>query len=804
MRQISFDTRNVMSLLLNKNDKDLKVKFELFKRGFGDIDYSRAIIFVSTTICMKLRVTSLLRMLSDVFSGAKIVCNSSAGNIYDNSYHPGVSISMILFEDDSTVFDVKFYEIKGQSEAIVAKQICDYVDTNLWVKGVEFYYTMYDSNTTAICNALSKIREDVVVFGGVCCNEDLMSNFSFVSDSYENISESGIIVVYYGGDNFFVDSVKVSGWKPIKRRFTVTRSKGNVIQQVDGFPAVDIYRRYLGLDSNESFFKNVVEFPMFCEYDNNVVIRDALKADDEGFLYCSNDISEGTTFCLSYGEPSLIMDDISSVCEEIRKFTPDTISIVSCVARNMFWQNQDVMPELGPFNIICPIRGYLSKGEFIREAGRINQHNTTLVVAYMREGPVKDIYYDDYILNMDAEIPLASRMGTFISRITEELEESMNTINAMNKKLEYVATMDSLTGISNRYVFDKMVIQAERDISNMETKYLMMFDVNGLKFVNDTFGHSEGDVLIKAASNAINSIFSKYGTCFRIGGDEFAAIVDFESEDALKSVCESFYAFLDNYNRRAMHALSIAFGYSSLVDNHGEKKTSSDWKMDADINMYKDKAKFHPVEMDEFNGNLSSFIKCIMSLIDNKDKYTAYHSVRVQKMSLAIAGCFDLDGELLKQLSLSAYLHDIGKIGISDLILSKSGKLSSAEFDMIQQTPIISKKILMQSDDTKDIADIVLHHHERWDGKGYPDGLTGESIPLCSRIICIADSIDAMLNKRYYRDAMSADECYRELSKNSGKMYDPDILNVVLMNFGTIIKEGMSESMNISVDEDIS
>ena len=97
MRQISFDTRNVMSLLLNKNDKDLKVKFELFKRGFGDTDYSRAIIFVSTTICMKLRVTSLLRMLSDVFSGAKIVCNSSAGNIYDNSYHPGVSISMILY-----------------------------------------------------------------------------------------------------------------------------------------------------------------------------------------------------------------------------------------------------------------------------------------------------------------------------------------------------------------------------------------------------------------------------------------------------------------------------------------------------------------------------------------------------------------------------------------------------------------------------------------------------------------------------------------------------------------------------------
>jgi putative nucleotidyltransferase with HDIG domain len=135
----------------------------------------------------------------------------------------------------------------------------------------------------------------------------------------------------------------------------------------------------------------------------------------------------------------------------------------------------------------------------------------------------------------------------------------------------------------------------------------------------------------------------------------------------------------------------------------------------------------------------------------------------------------------------AALLHDIGKMGISDSVLGKPGKLTEEEFEIIKQHPVIGARILMQSNYTHEMVQIVLHHHERYDGRGYPEGLKGEDIPIGARVIAIADSIDAMTSKRVYRDAMSLDYCREEIEKNLGTMYDPAIGKVVLEHWDEMV-----------------
>ena len=316
----------------------------------------------------------------------------------------------------------------------------------------------------------------------------------------------------------------------------------------------------------------------------------------------------------------------------------------------------------------------------------------------------------------------------------------------------------------------------------------MMFDLNGLKFVNDTFGHNEGDTLIRSAAETIAGTFSPYGQCFRIGGDEFAAVVDFESEAALREVMQALYAGIRAYNSAAPYALSMAVGYAALVNDQGKMLSGSDWKMAADINMYLDKTKFHAVKSNLLGQNMSDFITCVMAVMDNKHSVTAYHSVRVQRIAVMIAKLMQLDDAVIDRVNLAAYLHDIGRIGICDAILTKTESLTQDERLLLRQKPIIGRRILITSEETKHIAEIVYTCDERWDGCGYPEGLSGKDIPLEARVIAVADFIDTALHDGYGHKALAAEECIRQLRENAGSMFDPEVVCVALSNFSDIVK----------------
>lgn len=166
-------------------------------------------------------------------------------------------------------------------------------------------------------------------------------------------------------------------------------------------------------------------------------------------------------------------------------------------------------------------------------------------------------------------------------------------------------------------------------------------------------------------------------------------------------------------------------------------------------------------------------IECLAAALEAKDLYTSGHSTRVGDMSYDLGRAMGLKGSKLDNIHIAAHLHDIGKMGISENILNKKGKLLPHEWAQIQKHPEMGYRILAKSKGLKEIAEIVLHHHERWDGKGYPDGLCENRIPLGSRIIGVADAIDAITSIRPYRKALSWEECWNEVLLNKGIQFDP-------------------------------
>lgn len=180
-------------------------------------------------------------------------------------------------------------------------------------------------------------------------------------------------------------------------------------------------------------------------------------------------------------------------------------------------------------------------------------------------------------------------------------------------------------------------------------------------------------------------------------------------------------------------------------------------------------------------------IECIVSALDAKDPYTAGHSQRVSDMSLKVCEFLDIRHEDTEKIHIAAHLHDIGKIGVPDAVLNKTDRLNEKEWEAMKKHPAIGAEILSKSHHLSELKHIVLCHHERFDGLGYPAGLKGENIPLGARIIAICDSIDAITSNRSYRNAHDFCYCYREIEKNLGKMYDPKIGKCVLNNWDEIV-----------------
>ncbi|MDD3024223.1 MAG: PAS domain S-box protein [Syntrophomonadaceae bacterium] len=349
--------------------------------------------------------------------------------------------------------------------------------------------------------------------------------------------------------------------------------------------------------------------------------------------------------------------------------------------------------------------------------------------------------------------------------------ESMRDITEQKKAADeiiYLSKHDKLTGLYNRAYFEQETNRMDNEANLPLT--MIIGDVNGLKMVNDAFGHHKGDHLLKTVADIfVSSISHKKAVIARWGGDEFVILLPKTTEDLALKICADIKHKLTTQESFPVQ-VSISLGVATK--KYSPQKISNISK-EAEDRMYRNKLL-------ESKSNRSSFINSLENTLWSRSHETQAHTQRVRKMVLTIGNYLDLPDSEISNLILLASLHDIGKIAIPNSILDKPGKLSAEEWELMKKHSEIGYRIALSSPELTNIADSILAHHERWDQTGYPLGIGGIDIPLNARILSIADACDVMLHGRPYQAKISLSETLNEVAKCAGTQFDPDLVKLFL------------------------
>ena len=346
-------------------------------------------------------------------------------------------------------------------------------------------------------------------------------------------------------------------------------------------------------------------------------------------------------------------------------------------------------------------------------------------------------------------------------------------IDISHKKIKqdeiiHLSNHDYLTNLYNRRFFVERY--KELDNEHFYPLGIMMVDVNGLKIINDAFGHDAGDIALQKVSEILHKSCRKQDIICRIGGDEFAIILPKVTVPELDEINETLRIESKNNDVESV-MLSLATGYE--IKTATVKGNLDEILKLAENQMYRHK-------LAEGISIRNNAIKAILKTLTHKYNSERIHSEKVSKLCKKMGEVLSLNEDDIKELELAGMYHDIGKISIPDAILNKPGRLTKEEFEIIKTHPEISYQILRAADEYSDLAIHALYHHERWDGKGYPIGKKGEEIPLFSRIICIVDAFEAMTSVRVYKNKMSVDSAVEELIRCAGTQFDERLTKVFI------------------------
>ncbi len=333
------------------------------------------------------------------------------------------------------------------------------------------------------------------------------------------------------------------------------------------------------------------------------------------------------------------------------------------------------------------------------------------------------------------------------------------------EKLKYLSLHDSLTGLYNRIYFEEEMSRIERGRYNAVG--ILSCDVDGLKLVNDTLGHDQGDSLLVAAARVIKECFREGDLVARIGGDEFSIVLPDTTEPAVENACQRIQEAVTSYNATNPELpLSISVGFAV---SDGADRNLKDLFKEADNCMYRKK-------LYRSQSVRSTIVNTLISTLQARDLSIEQHIIRVEKLLVSVAAFIGLPESTRSDLSLLAKFHDIGKVGVSDSILFKEGPLTPEEWTEMKRHCEIGYRIALSAPELIPIADWILKHHEWWNGQGYPLGIEGEEIPVECRLLAIADAYEALTSVRPYGRIFSHGEAVAELLSHSGTQFDPKLL----------------------------
>lgn len=378
-----------------------------------------------------------------------------------------------------------------------------------------------------------------------------------------------------------------------------------------------------------------------------------------------------------------------------------------------------------------------------------------------------------------------------------------------HEEAERLSVVDELTGLYNhRYFQAELERQLQKARRAGTSLTLATLDLDNFKDYNDLFGHRQGDEVLRGVGAILAARFpagASGGFAARYGGEEFALVMPGDEADAWRR-CEEVREAVAGYpfpGRGAMKGgqITVSLGAASFPGQAEERDTliaAADTALYRAKHLGKNRCEFYTSVLDaietdileESEIGLIRTIKPLVSVINGKDNYTYGHSERVVEHVLGLGKRLGLGPRELQFLSCAAFLHDLGKLEISRDLLNKTGPLTPEEWRTLKSHPVWGAEMVGRIASLRTVAPAILHHHERWDGSGYPEGLAGEEIPLFARIIAVADAYDAMITARPYRREKAPAVARNEISTNAGSQFDPEIAAAFVAYLGEEMDTG--------------
>lgn len=439
--------------------------------------------------------------------------------------------------------------------------------------------------------------------------------------------------------------------------------------------------------------------------------------------------------------------------------TEENIVFMNPVAQRLTgWQFDEVQntPIRNVFRIIneytketvpSPILQVFERGEIVELA-----NHTLLITKDGNEIPIED-----------TAAPIKDESGVISGCVLVFRDSSER--KERQKRIEYLSYHDQLTDLYNRRFFEEELRRL--DVERNYPLTIVYADVNGLKVINDAFGHETGDQLLTLVADAMRTTCRADDIIARIGGDEFLILLPKTDAVQAARIVERIKESIGIVHFNGMSA-SVSFG----VDTKTESSQNTNEIMNsAERNMYQAKIQ-------DAGGYRSGVIREVFDALMQKSPFEREHSERVGHICELIAKAFNLNGTDISDLRIAGELHDIGKVSLDAALLNKAAPLNDTEWIQMKKHPETGYRLLGTCSEYYNVADIVLAHHERMDGMGYPRGLKGEEINWKSRILAVAEAFDAMVRAAPYRAAFSKSEAINELQKNAGTQFDSAIVEV--------------------------
>ena len=359
-----------------------------------------------------------------------------------------------------------------------------------------------------------------------------------------------------------------------------------------------------------------------------------------------------------------------------------------------------------------------------------------------------------------AAVTLAAiTLVALIARAAVSFKESLQMF--ADARIE--AQTDSLTSLGNRR---KLMTDLRRELqlaSVSSPRVLVLFDLDGFKRYNDTYGHPAGDVLLARLGANLGRAMKPYGGAYRIGGDEFCVLVMTGASSA-KTIIALAAAALSEQGE----GFAIKASHGAVILPHEARDATLAMRI-ADQRMYAQKE-------DRRSSATRQTRDILLQVLHEREPDLGDHLMGVAQLAMGVGSRLSLLSEELDELVRAAELHDVGKMAIPDEILHKPGPLTDAEWSFVRQHTIIGERILSAAPALLPVAKLVRASHEHWDGSGYPDGLAGEAIPLGARIVAVCDAFDAMTTSRPYRDAMTVEDALAEIRACADTQFDTRVV----------------------------